>query len=170
MERNPQQLATVNVNEAAKRRATGYRDFEERRKLGLGQFVSRDEIEAHNTSRSSDLVVTKRGVHLVRFCPDVQLIDSPPASDGELALAHSPSYVHDAAQGLLSAAAMREIGFPWSPAMAERARRSVGATMAAAARPSRTAWPPTSPAARTMRMRTGAAVSVSSTTPPWPPA
>jgi acetoin utilization deacetylase AcuC-like enzyme len=27
--------------------------------------------------------------------------------------------------------AMREIGFPWSPAMAERARRSVGATIAA---------------------------------------
>lgn len=65
-------------------------------------------------------------------CPDVQLFDSPPASDGELALAHSPSYVHDAAQGLLSAAAMREIGLPWSPALIERARRSVGATVCAA--------------------------------------
>ncbi|HET9206099.1 MAG TPA: histone deacetylase, partial [Burkholderiaceae bacterium] len=61
-------------------------------------------------------------------CPDVQLTEAPAASDGELALAHCPGYVHDAAQGLLSAAAMREIGLPWSPALIERARRSVGAT------------------------------------------
>jgi acetoin utilization deacetylase AcuC-like enzyme len=64
--------------------------------------------------------------------PDVDLIEAPSASDGELALVHSPSYVHDAAQGLLSAAAMREIGLPWSPALIERARRSVGATVCAA--------------------------------------
>jgi acetoin utilization deacetylase AcuC-like enzyme len=36
------------------------------------------------------------------------------------------------ADGLLSAAQQREIGLPWSPRMAERARRSVGATIAAA--------------------------------------
>jgi acetoin utilization deacetylase AcuC-like enzyme len=65
-------------------------------------------------------------------CPEVELIEAPAASDGELALVHSPSYVHDAAQGLLSAAAMREIGLPWSPALIERARRSVGATVCAA--------------------------------------
>lgn len=65
-------------------------------------------------------------------CADVELIEAPAATDGELALAHSPAYVHDATHGLLSAAAQRAIGLPWSPALIERARRSVGATVCAA--------------------------------------
>jgi acetoin utilization deacetylase AcuC-like enzyme len=64
--------------------------------------------------------------------PQVDLREAPMASDGELALAHSPTYVSHVAEGLLSAAQQREIGFPWSPRMVERARRSVGATVAAA--------------------------------------
>ena len=64
--------------------------------------------------------------------PQIQLFEAPMASDGELALAHSPSYVSHVAEGLLSPAQQREIGFPWSPRMVERARRSVGATVAAA--------------------------------------
>ncbi|MES2974520.1 MAG: histone deacetylase [Pseudomonadota bacterium] len=63
--------------------------------------------------------------------PEVRMAQAPRASDGELALAHTPSYVNAIAEGSLSAAAQREIGFPWSPAMAERARRSAGATVAA---------------------------------------
>jgi acetoin utilization deacetylase AcuC-like enzyme len=63
--------------------------------------------------------------------PAVQLMPAPSASDGELALAHSPAYIGDIANGTLSPAGQREIGFPWSLAMAERARRSVGATVAA---------------------------------------
>lgn len=63
--------------------------------------------------------------------PQVQLGQALPASDGELALAHAPDYIAAIAEGHLSAAAQREIGFPWSPAMAERARRSVGATIQA---------------------------------------
>jgi acetoin utilization deacetylase AcuC-like enzyme len=54
------------------------------------------------------------------------------ASDGELALAHAPAYIAAVADGTLPPAAQREIGFPWSPEMVERARRSVGATVAAA--------------------------------------
>jgi acetoin utilization deacetylase AcuC-like enzyme len=64
--------------------------------------------------------------------PAVQLQPALPASDGELALVHTPTYIDAVAQGLLSAAQQREIGFPWSPFMVERARRSVGATIAAA--------------------------------------
>jgi acetoin utilization deacetylase AcuC-like enzyme len=64
--------------------------------------------------------------------PGVELMLAPSASDGELALAHSPAYMAEIACGTLSAAGQREIGFPWSAAMAERARRSVGATVAAA--------------------------------------
>ncbi|HJV69334.1 histone deacetylase [Ideonella sp.] len=64
--------------------------------------------------------------------PDIRLEEAPAATDGELALAHEPVYVSAVAEGLLSPAAQREIGFPWTPRMAERARRSVGATIAAA--------------------------------------
>ena len=64
--------------------------------------------------------------------PAVRLEPAPAASDGELALAHGPTYIEAVTGGLLSAAQQREIGFPWSPAMVERSRRSVGATIAAA--------------------------------------
>jgi len=63
---------------------------------------------------------------------DLKLVEAPAATDGELALAHTPDYVRAVVQGALSTAQQREIGFPWSPAMVERSRRSVGATIAAA--------------------------------------
>ena len=62
----------------------------------------------------------------------VTLVEAPAASDGELALAHTPDYIEAVTHGTLEPALQREIGFPWSPAMVERARRSVGATVAAA--------------------------------------
>jgi acetoin utilization deacetylase AcuC-like enzyme len=64
--------------------------------------------------------------------PGLELLESPPASDGELALAHDPAYVSAVVDGTLGAAQQREIGFPWSERMVERSRRSVGATIAAA--------------------------------------
>jgi acetoin utilization deacetylase AcuC-like enzyme len=63
--------------------------------------------------------------------PEIQLMQARPASDGELALVHTPGYIQAIADGTLDPRILREIGFPWSPAMAERARRSVGATIAA---------------------------------------
>lgn len=63
--------------------------------------------------------------------PEVALQVAPAASDQELALVHLADYVAAIAQGTLAPAAQREIGFPWSEAMAERARRSVGATLGA---------------------------------------
>jgi len=63
--------------------------------------------------------------------PQIELMQAMPASDGELALAHSPAYISAISDGSLDPRLMREIGFPWSPAMAERARRSVGATISA---------------------------------------
>ncbi len=64
--------------------------------------------------------------------PGLVMKEAPAASDGELALAHAPAYVSAVVEGQLSAAAQREIGFPWSTFMVERSRRSVGATIAAA--------------------------------------
>lgn len=53
------------------------------------------------------------------------------ATDAELVRAHDPAYVAAACSGTLDPQAQRRIGFPWSPAMIERSRRSAGATIAA---------------------------------------
>ena len=66
--------------------------------------------------------------------PAVQLAQAPAASEGELALVHRPSYIEAIMQDTLPAPEQREIGFPWSLGMAERACRSAGATVAAARR------------------------------------
>ena len=50
----------------------------------------------------------------------------------DLRLVHDAGYVDAVGAGTLSADAQRRIGFPWSPMMVERSRRSVGATLAAA--------------------------------------
>ncbi|MDB5899398.1 MAG: Histone deacetylase-like protein [Ramlibacter sp.] len=63
--------------------------------------------------------------------PEVWLMPAEPATDGELALVHTPGYIQAISDGSVEPAIMREIGFPWSAAMAERARRSVGATISA---------------------------------------
>ena len=63
---------------------------------------------------------------------EVRVTEAPPASDGELALAHDPDWIHAVSSGTTSAAQQREIGFPWSERMVKRARRSVGATICAA--------------------------------------
>jgi len=53
------------------------------------------------------------------------------ATTAELTRAHAPDYVQRMECGELSAAEVRAIGFPWSPQMVERSRRSSGATLAA---------------------------------------
>jgi acetoin utilization deacetylase AcuC-like enzyme len=63
--------------------------------------------------------------------PSVRLMQAEAATDGELALAHTPAYIQGITDGSVDPTILREIGFPWSPAMAERARRSVGATVSA---------------------------------------
>jgi acetoin utilization deacetylase AcuC-like enzyme len=57
---------------------------------------------------------------------------APAASAAELALVHTPDHIEAVLLGHLSAAAQREIGFPWSAQMALRSRHSVGASIAAA--------------------------------------
>lgn len=54
------------------------------------------------------------------------------ATDDELRRAHTDEYVRRVATGALDAAEVRRIGFPWSEAMVERSRRSVGASIEAA--------------------------------------
>lgn len=64
-------------------------------------------------------------------CPAVRLFEPPAARDEELAQAHGQAYLRRVFDGELSSAEQRAIGFPWSPQMVERSRRSVGATISA---------------------------------------
>ena len=59
------------------------------------------------------------------------LLEAEPVSWDDLLLVHTSEYVQAVAAGTLPREAQRRIGFPWSPQMVERARRSVGATLAA---------------------------------------
>jgi acetoin utilization deacetylase AcuC-like enzyme len=54
-----------------------------------------------------------------------------PATTLQLLLAHDRSYVIRVCEGLLTPKEVRRIGLPWSPELVERARRSVGGTIAA---------------------------------------
>ncbi len=65
------------------------------------------------------------------IAPD-RLHEAPLASWEDLRLVHEPAYVDAVANGTVPPDVQRRIGFPWSPQMVERARRSVGATLAAA--------------------------------------
>ncbi len=53
------------------------------------------------------------------------------ATDAELSRAHDPAYIEAVSTGQLPGKALKAIGFPWSPGMVERSRRSAGATICA---------------------------------------
>jgi acetoin utilization deacetylase AcuC-like enzyme len=55
----------------------------------------------------------------------------PAATFAELTRAHAPDYVLRMERGEVTAQEMRLIGFPWSPEMIERSKRSSGATLQA---------------------------------------
>jgi acetoin utilization deacetylase AcuC-like enzyme len=61
-----------------------------------------------------------------------ELIEPPAATDDELALAHDADYIARVTGGTMDAKEVRALGFPWSPGLVERSRRSNGATIAAA--------------------------------------
>lgn len=64
--------------------------------------------------------------------PPGELVVPAAATEAELLRAHEADYVRRALAGLLTEAEVRRIGFPWSPELIERSRRSVGATLGAA--------------------------------------
>ena len=61
----------------------------------------------------------------------IELVVPPAATDEDLLRVHAPAYVQAMADGSADEAMMRRIGFPWSPAMVERSRRSSGGTIMA---------------------------------------
>ena len=64
--------------------------------------------------------------------PPHELVEPAPATEAQLTRAHDATYVARVCEGRLPPQEQRRMGFPWSPAMVERARRSVGATLGAA--------------------------------------
>ena len=60
-----------------------------------------------------------------------ELCLAQPVSRGELSLAHDVNYIESVFEGTLSPSEQREIGFPWTVGMVERARGSSGATLMA---------------------------------------
>lgn len=63
--------------------------------------------------------------HVFEFTP------APLADPAVISLAHDPEYVRAFVDGQLPAAAIRRIGFPWSPEMVDRTLASAGGTLAA---------------------------------------
>lgn len=61
----------------------------------------------------------------------ITLVEPDPIGRVDLERAHCPDYVRRVFDGQLSPSEQRRIGFPWSAAMVERSRRSVGGTFAA---------------------------------------
>ncbi len=59
------------------------------------------------------------------------LHEAPAAAIDDLRLVHDASYIDAVVSGTVPHDIQRRIGFPWSPQMVERSRRSVGATIAA---------------------------------------
>lgn len=68
---------------------------------------------------------------VARSLSDVRLREPLAADDVTLSLAHEPAYIDRLVRGDLSRKEMMQIGFPWSPEMVERSRRSAGATVMA---------------------------------------
>lgn len=62
---------------------------------------------------------------------DGDLAPGPAATEEQLTRVHTADYVDRVRHGRLSDREIRQIGFPWSPGMFERARHSVGSTIAA---------------------------------------
>jgi acetoin utilization deacetylase AcuC-like enzyme len=64
------------------------------------------------------------------FGPE-DLVEPHAATDEEVLRVHDPGYLRRLTEGRLSEAEQRRIGFPWSPQMVERSRRSSGGTIEA---------------------------------------
>lgn len=60
-----------------------------------------------------------------------ELVAPEAATDEELGRVHTASYLNAVVSGSLAREQVRRIGFPWSPELVERSRRSTGATIGA---------------------------------------
>lgn len=73
----------------------------------------------------------RQAVEREGLVPPADLHVAEPATDEELSRVHDAAYVERVKSGTLAPEEVRALGFPWSPELVERSRRSVGATIAA---------------------------------------
>jgi len=86
--------------------------------------------ETHKFPMSKYALLRERVAQDHRFAEqDLQV--PPVASDVQILLAHTENYLSRLKSGELTYKEIRRIGFPWSPQMVERSRRSTGATISA---------------------------------------
>jgi acetoin utilization deacetylase AcuC-like enzyme len=69
-----------------------------------------------------------------------EFVPAPLADIENIELVHTRDYVNAFLEGTLSAAAVRKIGFPWSPELVKRTLASVGGTLAATEQAVATGW------------------------------
>ena len=86
--------------------------------------------EGHRFPMEKYARLRERLANDVQFAP-IEFLVPEQATLDELCLAHDPRYVQRFLEGNMSEKEMRRIGFPWTPQLVERARRSVGGTIAA---------------------------------------
>jgi acetoin utilization deacetylase AcuC-like enzyme len=86
--------------------------------------------EGHRFPMSKYRLLHERVEQAAR-CLDISLHLPPAATDVDLLRVHASHYVERICSGIGVEADMRRIGFPWSPQMIERSRRSSGASMQA---------------------------------------
>ena len=86
--------------------------------------------DGHRFPRAKYALLRERVVASGLFAPDELCIPAA-ATEADLLRAHEAEYVRRVMCGELTEKELRRIGFPWSPQMVERSRRSSGATIAA---------------------------------------
>ena len=87
--------------------------------------------EGHQFPISKYRLLRER-IALADWAKSCELVVPPAATDEQLCLIHDAAYVRRIQNGTISEKEIRRIGFPWSPELVERSRRSTGATIAAA--------------------------------------
>ncbi len=86
--------------------------------------------EGHTFPMSKYRLLRERVDQSGLILPD-QLVLPHSATDDELSRAHDLDYIHAMTNGTIPENDMKRIGFPWSPELVERSRRSSGATLEA---------------------------------------
>jgi acetoin utilization deacetylase AcuC-like enzyme len=79
----------------------------------------------------SKYTLLRQCVEDARLVAENDLQTASPVSDAEVLRVHTQLYWSRVVSGTLTDKEIRRIGFPWSPEMVERTRRSVGATIQA---------------------------------------
>ena len=74
----------------------------------------------------------REGVTALGLLPESAVLEPAAIGEDDILRVHTDEYWSSVRSGVLDRRQQRAMGFPWSPEMVERSRRSVGATLAAA--------------------------------------